>query len=135
MNIRQPGEPAIRDNDGTLLALTDWRGNTYRIGDTVMYCISAGRGQMMAEGRIVQFREEPAWRWNLRTPEPGDEPNYHTHGGTPYIRQREDYVVYGVQVLTSRTSGRWNNEARTRPAWVNEMNITALPILAEGTDR
>ena len=32
--------------------------------------------------------------------------------------------TYKVQVLTEKTSGRWGNGPRTRPAWVNPMNIT-----------
>ena len=81
--------------DGVCVAATDWRGNRFSVGDMVMYCVGAGRGQMMAEGRVLQIR-------------PGK------------------YTTIEVQVLTERTSGAWNNGKRTRPAWVNPMNITAL---------
>lgn len=127
MTFRVDGEPAIRDQDGNLLALTDWLGRTYRVGDRVMYCIGAGRGQMMAIGRILKFREEPDWRWRYRDPEPGEEPNWNFAGSK--VRYREDYIEYGVQVLTERTSGHYDNEQRTRPAWVNIMNITVVADL------
>ncbi len=123
------GEPAIRDTYGNLVALTDWLGQLYRVGQRVMYCIGAGRGQMMAIGVIQQFREEPDSRWNYRDPEPGEEPNHSGYMGRPQVKTRIDFTVYSVQVLTERTSGHWNNQQRTRPAWVNIMNITALPDL------
>ncbi len=81
----------------TCVAATDWRGNRFCVGDMVMYCIGAGRGQMMAEGRVL------------------------------HIRKNLSYPQIEIQVLTERTSGSWNNGKRTRPAWVNAMNITAIP--------
>ena len=91
---KNPSNPEYED--GVCVAATDWRGNRFCVGDMVMYCIGAGRGQMMAEGRVLQ------------------------------IRTNTSYPEIEIQVLTERTSGLWNNEKRTRPAWVNPMNITAV---------
>lgn len=113
--IKVPDENVRLD----VLSATDWLGSAFRLGDTVMYCIGAGRGQMMALGTVQAIR---AWYrkrlvsrdWSV----PGD-------------RSRDVYEAYWdveVQVLTQKTSGAWNNKERTRPAWVNPMNITALPI-------
>lgn len=80
----------------TCVSATDWLGNRFRVGEMVMYCVGAGRGQLMAIGRVLQI-------------------------------QIDAYDNIKVQVLTEKTSGRWNNTQRTRPAWVNPMNITAIP--------
>lgn len=92
--MKHPSNPEYED--GVCVAATDWRGNRFRVGDLVMYCIGAGRGQMMAEGRVLRIEMDTFYN-NLK-----------------------------VQVLTERTSGSWNNEKRNRPAWVNPMNITAM---------
>lgn len=101
-----------------VLGATDWRGNTFSVGDEVMYCIGAGHGQMMALGVIQQMRAREV---NDRLVEPADHP------ADRVWSKRWDIEV---QVLTHATSGGWNNEKRTRPAWVNPMNITALQGLA-----
>lgn len=108
---------ALVDDEEGLVGGIDWLGNEFRIGDEVMYCISAGRGQMMAIGKVVAVRALPISEW-----------------ANPHERENEGYryrsEIVGakveVQVLTERTSGAWNNKTRTRPAWVNEMNITAM---------
>lgn len=97
-----PSAPVF-DTDGACVGATDWRGNRFRVGDKVMYCIGAGRGQVMAIGEVLQM-EHKTVKWGDRT--------------------RDEFRV---QVLTEATSGSWGNEKRTRPAWVNEMNITAIP--------
>lgn len=93
----------------------DWLGNTFSLGDKVMYCIGAGRGQMMAIGTVRQIRsrEVTLYGWNPETRERMSEPG----------------VEVEVQVLTEKTSGHWDNEGRSKPAWVNPMNITALAEL------
>lgn len=99
----------IWDGD-KLVGGTDWLGNEFRIGDTVMYAVSAGRGQMMAYGVVTDMKM-------------GDGHPFH---------QRTDLVH--VAVHTVKTSGQWNNGARTKPAWVNPINITAIPkALIEGS--
>lgn len=97
-----------------VLSAVDWLGKRFHVGDEVMYCIGAGRGQMMALGtvqamRATEKRELVSCKWaeNKRTDEVW-----------------RNYWDVEVQVLTERTSGAWGNEKRTRPAWVNPMNIT-----------
>lgn len=92
------------------VSAVDWLGNRFKLGDLVMYCIGAGRGQMMALGRVQRIRahkQSPYWDAEARK----------------QVKDGWRWEVE-VQVLTERTSGRWGNEARTKPAWVNPMNIT-----------
>lgn len=98
-----------------VLSAVDWLGNTFEVGGKVMYCIGAGRGQMMAIGAVRQIRskEVTLHRWNHETRERYTEPG----------------IEIEVQVLTEKTSGHWGNQERTKPAWVNPMNITALADL------
>lgn len=93
--------PVAIGTHGELLVARDWLGRTFQLGSRVMYCIGAGRGQMMAYGVVVDMAIA-----NQHNPEWGE---------------------IEVKVLTERTSGKWDNEARTRPAWVNPMNIT-VPV-------
>lgn len=96
----------VKDAQGRLLNVVgaqDWLGGTFKVGDQVMYCIAAGRGQMMAIGTIQKMRAKLLNnRWT------------------------GDYWRIEVQVITEKTSGAWGNEKRTRPAWVNPMNITSM---------
>lgn len=114
---------ALVDEKEGLVGGIDWLGNEFRIGDLVMYCISAGRGQMMAVGEVVAIRAKPITEWVNR-----DELG--TEGYRPRHRLVDARVE--VQVLTAKTSGHWNNRARTRPAWVNEMNITSVKGVKAG---
>lgn len=98
------------DESGEPVSAVDWLGRRFSVGDTVMYCIGAGRGQMLAFGEVKKLRLKTVFDWNQ-------------------ARQRIEQDSVEVQVLTTKTSGHWNNEKRTRPAWVNEMNISALPIV------
>lgn len=113
---------ALCDETG-LVGGIDWLGNEFRIGERVMYCIGAGRGQMMAIGEVVQIRPKPVTEWVNR-----DEYAEWRAGTREEYRTRYEIIdaMIEVQVLTKRTSGHWDNKARTRAAWVNEMNITAL---------
>ncbi len=125
-----PSDPEL-DDDGTCLSAVDWLGNRFRVGDTVMYCVAAGRGQMMAFGVVRAMKAHRRTRTESRPAEPGETP---THVYLSKVTGQEfrsvhwtvPYHEITVQVLTSRTSGAWNNEQRTRPAWVNPMNITAV---------
>ncbi len=74
-----------------------------------MYCVGAGRGQLMAYGVVKQIRTTPGRHYNYE------------------LRDYELVDDIEVQVLTSATSGSWNNDKRIRPAWVNPLNITAIP--------
>lgn len=86
----------------------DWLGNRFAVGEKVIYCIGAGRGQMMAIGKVIQIRARVSQTWDRDS--------------------REMVPVWDVQVqvITERTSGHWDNSARTKPAWVNPMNITSV---------
>lgn len=97
------------------VAAVDWLGNPFRLGDLVMYCVGAGRGQMMALGRVKQIRAHEVDDWDYRI----------VDGQRKWTQDGKRWDVE-VQVLTEQTSGHWGNEKRTKPAWVNPMNITAF---------
>lgn len=94
----------------------DWLGNRFAVGDTVMYCIGAGRGQMMALGTVqqirakkhMQYERDPKTNWPI----------------WPRVELGYEFSEIQVQVLTEQTSGSYDNAKRSRPAWVNPMNIT-----------
>lgn len=121
-----PREPEW-DADGNVIGATDWLGNVFKVGDQVTYCIGAGRGQMMAIGRVLKLKNEVKQRMEFREPKKGETPNYKgPYTGLDYVRYRVLYDCITVQVLTLKTSGP--SAKRTKPAWVNPMNITALPM-------
>lgn len=111
-NQKQYPSEATFSPTGDPIYAEDWLGNRFGIGQTVMYCIGAGRGQMMAIGTVVKMRVQSSRYYSSQ---PASPPN-------------KDSVIE-VQVLTQATSGHWDNGPRTKPAWVNEMNITAIPGL------
>lgn len=125
-----PHSPEFEGN--RCVSAVDWLGNRFRVGEQVMYCIGAGRGQMMAIGEVIQIKHEVRQHRSYRDAEPGEEPDWggwtDTRGHTWPARMSvyTDYDYVTVQVRTLKTSGHWGNEERTRPAWVNPMNITAL---------
>lgn len=126
-----PSDPEFRE-DATVRSAVDWRGNRFAVGEQVMYCIGAGRGQVMAIGEVLKIEAKRNQRNWFRDPEPGEEPNafgwdYTTQTRTvPLVEVEHWYWSITVQVHTKITSGRWGNEERTRPAWPNPQNITAL---------
>lgn len=131
---RRPADPAF-DANGVCISAADWLGERFAVGEDVIYCIGAGRGQMMAIGRVLQIKAEPMQNDRYRDPYPGEEPTRHVMHWVnsarvpiPVVDLHEPYHDITVQVLTRKASGHWNNRERTRPAWVNPMNITALPI-------
>lgn len=112
MRQKQYPSEATFDANGEPIYAEDWLGNRFGIGQTVMYCIGAGRGQMMAIGTVQKMRVQQ---------------NRYAYNPQP-VQPTKDTVIE-VQVLTEMTSGHWDNGPRTKPAWVNEMNITAVPGL------
>lgn len=111
-----PSQPIFAyDDNGECISAVDWLGNRFWVGDTVMYCIGAGRGQVMAVGKVVSFKVEHYER--SRTGR--------TVGGVDEYRSAWDKI--NVRVLTEKTSGMWNNKARTKPVEVNAINITWIP--------
>jgi hypothetical protein len=140
-----PSSPLF-DEEGACLSAEDWLGKRFSVGDKVMYCIGAGRGQQMAIGTVKFIRATPQSRELELDPEnfpdapveirrvydgwrPAENGSW---GGTAvYVEKPRAIVidrwhVIEVQVKTERTSGFWN-KPRVKPAWVNAMNITALP--------
>jgi hypothetical protein len=85
-----------------------------------MYCIGAGRGQIMAIGRVrmIRARETYDYTWDGTS---------RVKSNTPVGWEIE------VQVLTEKTSSTWVDSKRTKPAWVNPHNITALPALEDAS--
>lgn len=131
MSRRVPHTPGYDGNK--VVSAVDWRGNTFRVGEEVLYCISAGRGQMMAIGIVLAIKVEQLFRSEnveCDSDDPDgqvrpwfDPDHYYKTIKTPY----DDITV---QVRTLKTSGRWSNQERTKPAWVNPMNITAITPVA-----
>jgi hypothetical protein len=101
------------------LSAVDWLGRRFHLNDRVMYCIGAGRGQVMAIGTIQQIRAQRRMQYQ-RDPETG-------WPVSPRVELGYEFSEIEVQVLTEKTSGHYDNTTRTKPAWVNPMNITALP--------
>ena|SRR5688572_21249110 len=127
-----PTDPHVNPNDpkGTCYSARDWLGNRFHVGETVLYCIGAGRGQMMALGEVLQISAKAkVARDGVWVTENDDYDRSWDHQGVMrYIKYVEKpYIEVTVQVRTHKTSGAWDNKSRTRPAWVNPMNITAIP--------
>lgn len=96
----------------------DWLGNRFHVGGKVMYCIAAGRGQVMAIGTVQIIRAREALYFNpaaARYASPFSALGTHTGWEVE------------VRVLTEKTSAIWANKRRVKPAWVRPFNITALP--------
>lgn len=108
-----------------VLSAVDWLGNTFKLGDKVIYCIGAGRGQMMAIGTVRQIRAKDVqyrdWSQSALDDKTGQSRE-------TVVKTRTEIEV---QVLTEKTSGHWGNRERTKPAWVNPMNVTSLENIAE----
>ncbi len=124
---RHPNAPQL-DAEGIVVAATDWLGNTFRVGEQVMYCIGAGRGQMMAIGEVVKIDSERTTRGFLRHATPEETPDV-IRDDERWVWDDLPYDDVRVMVRTLRTSGRFREEPRSKPAWVNPMNITALPAV------
>ncbi len=126
MSRRAPHSPGYEGNK--VVSAVDWRGNTFRVGDQVIYCIGAGRGQMMAVGTVLQIKVDRLFRTDAVTTD-SDDPDAYTQPWFKPGRYLKDiripYDDVKVQVRTLKTSGRWDNQERSKPAWVNPMNITA----------
>jgi hypothetical protein len=91
----------------------DWLGKRFSVGEKVLYCIGAGgRRQRMAIGTVKAMRARQTYDYNLE--------------GAMKAPLPADWEVE-VLVLTEQTSGVGNNK-RTKPAWVNPRNVTALPV-------
>jgi hypothetical protein len=125
MARQAPHSPQVRGNK--VVSAVDWLGNRFAVGEQVIYCISAGRGQMMAIGEVVQIKtEKQFWRETLDCEPDHPDARYWEARNQYYRYVERPYDDVTVQVRTLKTSGRWNNEERKSPAWVNAMNVTAL---------
>lgn len=132
-----PADPEF-DAEGNCISALDWRGNRFHVGETVMYCIGAGRGQRMAIGQVLEMQAEPRKTKTERLIRPGETPTrtYETTWEkTPrlieLIEVEEHYHDFKIKVLTEETSGEWDGEKRTRPAWPQPVNMTAIPQVEE----
>ncbi len=124
-----PSQPEY-GQDGEPVSAVDWLGNRFHLGDRVIYCIGADRGQMMALGTVAQIKlKHMVCRYY--SPATADTPaavyipfsdTWQTWHGLPYLQVH-------VKVHTEKTSGRRDDTKRRRTAWVNAMNITALPVV------
>lgn len=127
MTRRAPHSPVIEN--GRVVSAVDWLGNRFAVGEKVFYCISAGRGQMMAYGLVQSIKVEQLFRTDEIEADP-DELGATTRPwfqpGTYFKTIKVPYDEVRVQIRTLKTSGRWDNAERSKPAWVNAMNITAI---------
>lgn len=135
------------------MILTDWRGNDYTIGDTVLYPRTSGRSVEMSEGVVLEIVRGWGGMYNSFTRLAEDE-------DPPEIRQRDGWdhearetiwttvtapVVYRVKLKPSgRTSrnfgyysdwerneetGRREHTGDVKPVTIqNVQNITALEV-------
>ncbi len=128
MSRHAPHSPDINEQ-GKCLSAVDWRGNRFHVGEEVMYCIGAGRGQMMAIGVVLQIKVTQRHR-NVSQPCDSDDPDAFTRQwfepGEYFKWVQVPFDEVTVQVRTLKTSGRWDNEERTKPAWINPMNVTTM---------
>jgi hypothetical protein len=125
---RHPHSPEY-DEHGTVVSAVDWLGNRFAVGERVMYCIGAGRGQLMALGDVIKIKSEVKHYRNVREPKPGETPtgvNQYTDPPKPYFVEQVPYDEVKVQVRTLFTAGAWDHRERQTPAWVNAQNITAI---------
>lgn len=125
-----PSAPSY-DADGAVCSARDWLGHVFHVGDRVIYCIGAGRGQMMAIGTVMAMKATQRSTYAFRQAGDDEEPDHINPYQDPPTRwMKVPITYYDVRVLvkTHKTSGRWDNGPRERPAWVNPMNITALPL-------
>jgi len=129
--VHHPSDPGYAEDGTTVISAVDWLGNRFYVGDTVLYCVAAGRGQMMATGVVKIIRCVSKTRTRTRRAGPGETPTRWTEPANhcdPLIGWVDEVVPWDdltVQVLTTHTSGGWNHGQRQRPAWVNPMNITS----------
>lgn len=110
-----------------MLTWTDWRGNDYTVGDTIVYAVMSGRSCMMSEGivddlwevyrhpdtgrytRLADGEEAPAYSQRVWVnPDDDEEYTHYYHSGwasvariVPTITERRARLV-----PTGRTS-RW----------------------------
>lgn len=146
-----PNNPR-RDAAGQIIAATDWLGNEFKLGDRVLYCISAGRGQQMAIGIVkemtAEIREDRSKITILGDsymPKPANVYHGHNEYGKPCLReyyikdvgwQPETWIVYGtyelVQVKVQRIAASGYEGIEKKAArFVNSMNITSLDALRQ----
>lgn len=113
------------------MKLTDWRGNEYGVGDTVLYPRVDGRSAEMAEGVVkeiyVAFYDHDDYKWKRLG-----------EGGVPPMRERWNHgsLCYEEVPAESETrvvieqtrSARSFSGGKKRPARVTIVeNITAVP--------
>ncbi len=98
--------------DGEIVGAYDWLGDPFYVGEQVLYCIGAGRSQLMAVGECLEIVGEPSHR--------------RVKNKVLDVWEIQEFTSVKVKVRTLKTSGEWGNEERTRPAWVNPLNITSL---------
>lgn len=105
---------------------TDFRGNDYGIGDTVLYPRMSGQSCEMQEGVVVAFKPFEDERW---VPNPYFDPNEDYNWKTNPLRLREKFTNHKVQIRPTKSSRfeRTGNED-TKPVWIQiPENVVAAP--------
>lgn len=132
--MSKPAPHSPMYSGSTVISAVDWLGNRFLVGDKVIYCISAGRGQLMAIGEVIAITVE---RYMKRT-EVEAEPDEPDALNRPWLEPDRWFRIIKVpsdevkvQVRTLKTSGKWDNAERKKPAWVNPQNITALQAVGQ----
>ncbi len=148
----------VRDSNGVVVEATDWLGNQVRVGEKVIYCISAGRGQQMAIGVLLELRPilvedeskitifgdnygpipaSPNYGW--RRHQPG-EPHWGSFWDHQAQQRRttwikfETYEYCETKVQRVAASG-YEKLTKKDARFVNEMNVMALEGLKEAADK
>lgn len=129
-----PPHTPIRDENGTITAATDWLGNTFRVGQRVLYAIHDGDSQQMALGTVIKIVSEGDRQvYGFRLAEAGEEADFVNEINDEkhhWVRVPQTTENLAVSVKTEQTSNTWDNRKRTRATWVKSSNITAFPNLA-----
>jgi hypothetical protein len=77
--MKLPGRLAQTLRRIMALTWTDWRGNDFTVGDTILYARLSGRSCEMAEGVVedlfVVWRDRETYKW-VRLPENGPVPTH-----------------------------------------------------------
>lgn len=96
------------------ITVTDFRGNTFTVGDTVLYPRMSGRSCELQEGVVVELKPFEDFRYF-------DNPKWGEEGEPRWVR--EDFTNHKVRIQPTRSSRfhrtgtDWRGEA-VKPVWI-----------------
>lgn len=104
---------------GQVISCIDWRGNRFKRGDLVAFCLGTGLSQQIAVGRVklIYAEKKPVQQWDDIDP---DDPLRNHKAITEFVD------VISVQVAVTATANGGKNTGHHQPFWVKAQNVTAL---------